>query len=384
MKFKKMAVAVMSAAMLAGCGNASTNSGTGDIKAPKFGFIGPLTGDASQYGTAVKNALELAVKKYNKENGTKITIKAYDDKADATEAVNAYNKLVDDDKVTAVLSPVTTASGIAVANAAKSKGTPILSPSCSGDSVTLDANTKKVLSNVFRICTNDSYAGTYLAQLCASKFKYSKVAILYNKELDYSVGLQSAFVKEAKKQNVNVVYNEAYTANTKDFSTYISKIKQSGADSVYLPDYYESVVSITKQLRDSGVNLPLFGGDGWDGILGVKNVNAKNFENTYYVSGFNKDAASGPAKTFVDEYKKEYGSVPNMFAAMEYDAVTVMMKAINSAKSTDAKKICEALEKITISDSEAACGGFKYDANHNPQKQMSIVTVKSGKYITVQ
>ena len=106
MKFKKMAVAVMSAAMLAGCGNASTNSGTGDIKAPKFGFIGPLTGDASQYGTAVKNALELAVKKYNKENGTKITIKAYDDKADATEAVNAYNKLVDDDKVTAVLSPV--------------------------------------------------------------------------------------------------------------------------------------------------------------------------------------------------------------------------------------------------------------------------------------
>lgn len=381
MRFKKLCALTAVAAMLVGC--SSTSQSKTSIKNPIFGFIGPLTGDASQYGTAVKNALELAVEKYNKENGTKITIKAYDDKADATEAVNAYNKLVDDDNVTAILSPVTTASGLAVANASKAKGTPILTPSGTGDNITIDSSTKKAYKNVFRICTNDSYAGTYLAKLCNTKFNFRKVAILYNKELDYSAGLDASFEKEAKNQNVNVVYSGAYNANTKDFSTFISKVKASGCDSVYLPDYYESVVTITKQLRDAGINVPLFGGDGWDGILGVKGVNAKNFENTYYVSGFNKDATAGPAKAFIDAYQKKYNTMPNMFAAMEYDAVTVMMKAINAAKSTDADKINAQLAKIKVSNDEAACGGFTYNEFHDPIKDMVTVTVKNGKYVTV-
>lgn len=381
MKFKNLLTCVAVASMMVGCSNSGTkSSANGTVKAPKFGFIGPLTGDASQYGTAVKNALKLAIKEYNKAHGTKITAVYYDDKADATEAVNAYNKLVDEDKVTAILSPVTTASCLAVASAAKTKGTPILTPSGTGDKITMDGD--KAYSNVFRICTNDSYAGTYLAELCKTKFHYKKVAILYNKELDYSTGLNNAFVKEAKNQNVAVKYNGAYNANTKDFSTFISKIKASGADSVYLPDYYETVVTITKQLRDAGINLPLFGGDGWDGVLGVKGVNAKNFENTYYVSGFDKDATTGPAKKFVDAYTKEYGSTPNMFAAMEYDALNVMMEAINTAKSTDSKKICSALAKIKVTS--AACGAFTYDKNHNPIKDMAIVTVKNGKYVTVK
>ena len=75
--------------------------------------------------------------------------------------------------------------------------------------------------------------------------------------------------------------------------------------------------------------------------------------------------------------------MPNMFAAMEYDAVTVMMKAINAAKSTDPDKINEQLAKITVTNDEAACGGFKYNEYHDPQKEMVTVTVKNGKYVTV-
>ncbi|MEE3308193.1 ABC transporter substrate-binding protein [Sharpea azabuensis] len=385
MKFKKVLAIAACASMLVGCGgNATKSTSNGTVKAPKFGFIGPLTGDASQYGTAVKNALQLAIKQYNSKHGTKIKAYYYDDKADATEAVNAYNKLVNDDKVTAVLSPVTTASAIAVAKAASKNGTPILAPSASGDSFTIDPSTKKAYPNVFRICTNDSYAGTYLAELCNTKFHYKNVAALYNKELDYSTGLYNAFKVESKNQNVNVVYAGAYNANTKDFSTFVQKVKDSKADAVYLPDYYESVVAIAKQLRDAGVNVPLFGGDGWDGVLDVKGVNAANFEDTYFVSGFNKDATSGPAKEFVDAYKAEYNATPNMFAAMEYDALNVMMKVINEVKSTDSKKITDALAKVDVKSDEAACGGFKYNKDHNPQKKMSVVTVKAGKYVTVQ
>ena len=101
MKFKTIVTAGAVAAMLVGCSNG--NSTTTDIKAPKFGFIGPLSGEASQYGSAVKNAMKMAISDYNKKHGTKITGVYYDDKADPTTAVNDYNKLYNDDKVTAVL-----------------------------------------------------------------------------------------------------------------------------------------------------------------------------------------------------------------------------------------------------------------------------------------
>lgn len=378
MNFKTIVTAGAVAAMLVGCSNG--NSSSTDIKAPKFGFIGPLSGEASQYGTAVKNAMKMAIKDYNKAHGTKITGVYYDDKADPTTAVNDYNKLYNDDKVTAVLGPVTTGSALSVASAASKNNTPILSPSATGDKFTL--NGKKVYDNVFRICTNDSYAGTYLGKVTKSKYNYKNVAVLYNKESDYSTGVASAYKDEAKKQGINVSFYEAYTANTKDFSTFISKIKQANPDAVFLPDYYESVVSITKQLRDAGVKTPLFGADGWDGVLGVKGVNAADFENCFFTSGYNKDATSGPAYEFVKEYTKEYGSTPSMFAGMAYDSVTVMMKAINKAKSTDPEKINAALAKVKVSNDDAVCGGFTYDKKHNPVKDLNIVTIKNGQYKT--
>ena len=79
-------------------------------------------------------------------------------------------------------------------------------------------NGKTAYKNVFRICTNDSYAGTYLAKQSKTKYSFKNVAVLYNKESDYSTGVAAAYKTEAKKQGVNVSFYEAYNANTKDFS----------------------------------------------------------------------------------------------------------------------------------------------------------------------
>ena len=83
-------------------------------------------------------------------------------------------------------------------------------------------------------------------------------------------------------------------------------------------------------------------------------------------------------------YEKEFGTTPSMFAGMAYDTVTVMMKAINKAKSTDPEKVNAALAKVKVSDDEAVCGGFTYDKNHNPVKELNIVTIKNGQYVTTK
>lgn len=379
MKLKKIIATVSVASMLVACGGGAGNSATTNIDEVKLGFIGPLSGDASQYGIAVKNAIELAIDEYNDANDANISAVYLDDKADATEGVNAYNKLVTEEGVNAIIGSVTSGSALAVVATAEADGTPILTPSGSADQITINED-GETYENVFRICTNDSYAGTFLAQKCNSDFNYKKVAILSNKDSDYSTGLRDAFIAEAKKQNVEVVFDETYTKDTKDYSTYISKLKSEKFDTIFLPDYYEQVVTIVQQFRDAGIETPLLGADGWDGVLGVKGVDGNIFNGSFYTSGFDKNSSDENVQKFVKSYTEKYNSEPNMFAAFAYDAVFVMMDAIKKADSTEAEKINEALAETDYKNGVA--GAFKYDSKHNPIKEMVIVGFENGEYVT--
>ena len=213
-RFKKIVATLSVASMLVACGGGGENSAT-KVSEAKLGFIGPLSGDASQYGTAVKNAIELAIDEYNSANDANVSAVYLDDKADATEGVNAYNKLVTEEGVNAIIGSVTSGSALAVVATAEADGTPILTPSGSADQITIN-DKGETYENVFRICTNDSYAGTFLAKKCGTEFNYKKVTILSNKDSDYSTGLRDAFVEEAKNQNVEIVFDETYTKDTKD------------------------------------------------------------------------------------------------------------------------------------------------------------------------
>ena len=377
-KFKKVIATLSVASILVACGGGG-GSATTDISEAKLGFIGPLSGDASQYGIAVKNAIELAINEYNDENDTNITAVYLDDKADATEGVNAYNKLVTEEGVNAIIGSVTSGSALAVVATAEADGIPILTPSGSADQITIN-DEGETYENVFRICTNDSYAGTFLAKKCNTDFNYKKVAILSNKDSDYSTGLRDAFVEEAKNQNVEVVFDETYTKDTKDYSTYISKLKNEEYDTIFLPDYYEQVVTIVQQFRDAGINTPLLGADGWDGVLGVSGVDGNIFNGSYYTSGFDKNSSDENVQRFVKNYTDKYKTEPNMFAAFAYGAVFVMMDAMERAGTTESSKVNEALADTNYKNGVA--GAFKYDKKHNPIKEMVIVGFENGKYVT--
>lgn len=378
LKVKRIIATLSVASMLVACGGGGGTSST-KVSEAKLGFIGPLSGDASQYGTAVKNAIELAIDEYNEANDANISAVYLDDKADATEGVNAYNKLVTEEGVNAILGSVTSGSALAVVATAEADATPILTPSGSADQITIN-DKGDTYPNVFRICTNDSYAGTFLAKKCGTEFNYKKVAILSNKDSDYSTGLRDAFVKEAKNQNVDVVFDETYTKDTKDYSTYISKLKGQEFDTVFLPDYYEQVVTIAQQFRDAGINNPLLGADGWDGVLGVKGVDGSIFDGSFYTSGFDKNSSDENVKKFVKAYTSKYKTEPNMFAAFAYDSVFVMMEAMERAGTTEASKVNEELAKSDYKNGVA--GAFKYDKKHNPVKEMVIVGFENGQYVT--
>lgn len=379
MNWKKVMSLMAVSSMLVACGGTGGSSGTElkDGDTIKIGFVGPLTGETSTYGIPVKNSIALAIEDYNNSADAKYKVEllAEDSQGKETDAVNAYKKLVGE-KVVGIVGPVITAEGLALGEASKADGTPIVSPSTSGDSITLNSD-GSTRANYFRTCSNDSMGGQTIAKAIGDgRINVKKVAILTNSGSDYSQGCTDSFVEQAKKDGTEIVMQEKYPKDTKDFGNYITKVKQSGADAVYIPDYYEIIATMVGQFKNAGFEGTFLGTDGWDGVLSVKDVDKSIFNGAYYTNTF--DDRVDAVQEYVAKYKKENnGSETNMFGTMAYDATWVLIKAVEAAGTSDYSKICEELEKTNY---DGITGHFEFDDKHNPTKELVVKTIKNGEY----
>ncbi|WP_050635816.1 ABC transporter substrate-binding protein [Candidatus Stoquefichus sp. SB1] len=379
MNFKKVLSAVAAASMLVGCGSGNGGSKGVELKdgdTIKIGFVGPTSGETSTYGIPVARSIELAIADYNasKDAKYKVELLKEDSAGDAQQATSAYKKLVGEG-IVGIVGPVITAEGLALGEASKNDGTPIVSSSTSGDSVTLnnDGSTK---ANYFRTCSNDSMGGKTIASAIGKgTIKASKVAILTNSDSDYSGGCTDSFVKQAKEDGTQIVLEKKYPQTQKDFKTYIQQVMSSGADAVFIPDYYETIATMVKQFKDAGFKGTFLGTDGWDGVLSVKDVDKSIFNGAYYTNTF--DDRVEAVQKYVEAYKAKYNAETNMFGTMAYDATWVLIKAVEAAGTTDPEKVCAALEKT---DYTGITGTFKFDSQHNPTKELVVKTIKDGAY----
>lgn len=382
MKFKKLFATVAAASMLVACGGGGTGTSTGtqlkEGDTVKLGFVGPLTGGVSSYGIPVANSIQMAVEDYNSSADAKYKIELVkeDSAGDATQATNAYKKLVSSDKVVAIVGPVITAEGLALGAASQTDKTPMISSSTSGDSITLNAD-GTTRYNYFRTCSNDSMGGQTIAKAISNGTitGVKKVAILTNTDSDFSQGCVASFKTQATADNVNIVIEKAYNDTTKDFRTQITEILTTGADTVFIPDYYETIASIVKQFKDAGFKGTFLGTDGWDGVLGIEGVDKSIFNGSYYTNVFD-DRADGVV-SYVKAYKAKYNAETNMFGTMAYDATWVMIKAIEAAGTTNPDDIIKALEATNY---DGITGTIQFNEQHNPSKDLIVKTIKNGEY----
>ncbi|MCE5222539.1 MAG: ABC transporter substrate-binding protein [Clostridium sp.] len=367
---------VMAMTLLTGCGGntgSSTSSTTGD--AIKIGSIGPLSGAASTYGISVKEGAELLQKEVNDAggiNGKKIQFVFEDDQADPNSAMQAFNKLVDNEKVCAILGPVTSGATLAVAQNATSKQIPMITPTATEPTIT-----KQGGDYMFRGCFVDSFQGEVLGKYASETLKSKTAAVLYNAGSDYSKGIADSF--KSKFEAASGTVGEFLTYNDKDtdFKAQLTKIKTLNPDVIVLPDYYNVVGLIAKQAREMGITSQFLGGDGWESEeltkIGGDAVNGALYINHYYSS--DQDAA---VKTFVDSYKKEYNKEPDAFAALSYDTSKILVKAIEKAGKTDGAAIKDALAGMEIN---SVTGNIKFGSDRSAIKSAVIIKVDENKKV---
>jgi branched-chain amino acid transport system substrate-binding protein len=229
MKLKRIALMLLVVALLVPTLAACGKSGGDTIK---IGGLAPLTGDISVYGIAATNAAKLAFSEINKAGGVlgkPIEFIVLDEKGDVNEAVNAYNKLIDQEKVVAIFGDITSKPTISVAQLAAKANIPMITPTATALDVTRQGN------NIFRACYIDPFQGEIMAQFAKEKLSVAKVAVIYNSGDDYSSGLMTSFANKAKELGLEVVATESYSKGDTDFKAQLTKIAASGGASPVRP-----------------------------------------------------------------------------------------------------------------------------------------------------
>ena len=384
-----LVLAIVLVFSLAACGGAAsvpTSSGSGasgsTASTPALegeiviGGLAPLTGGVSQYGIAAINGALLAVEEINAAGGIlgqSIRFVYEDEKGDPTEAVTAYNKLVQNDGIVALVGDVTTKPTIAVAQLAAEDGIPMITPTATGAEVTT------IGENIFRTCFTDPYQGELMAHYAQEKLGATTAAILYDTGDDYSSGIAESFKATAEAIGLTITTMEGYATGASDFNAQLTKIKEGNPDVIMAPCYYEDAAKITTQARGIGIESIFLGSDGWDGTLNqVDESNASVLNDSYYCSQYPMQDATAGLQAFLDKYEEAYGESALMFSVLGYEAMHMMAMAIEEAGSTDSAAIVAALKTITY---EGPVGPISFANGNDPSRDAYIIEFVDGEEV---
>jgi branched-chain amino acid transport system substrate-binding protein len=341
-----------------------------------------MTGDYAQYGLGVYNAAKIAVDEINAAggiNGYQVELLAAgDDQGDPEKAVNAYNDLID--KGMQILDGTVTSGACIAVSAEAAENTFLFTPSGSAaDCITAG-------SNEFRMCFTDPMQGTKSAQYISENGLATDVAVIYDSMADYNSGIHDAFIKAAADYDLNVVADEAYTTDSNtDFSVQLNKVKESGAELLFLPNYYSDNALILQQASDIGLDVTFFGVDGMDGILSVENFDTSLAEGVMLLTPFSATATDDATVSFVTAYEDaNNGETPNQFAADSYDVIYTIKMAAEAAGITpdmSNEDISAALTAVmTTIEIDGLTGTTKWTEDGECDKAPKAVVIKDGVY----
>ena len=363
-----------SSVVVTACGGSS--GGSSDTI--KIGVMGPYSGDVAQYGLPCRYGAELYFEQINSQGGIggkQVELNEQDEKGDATEAVNVYNKLVEDG-VVAILGDITSTPTIAVAQASVADNMPMVTPvATAADVVNQGGN------NVFRACFTDPYQGKLMADFAAER-GLKTVGIIYNVGGDYEVGVTEAFEDEAAKKGISITSEQAYQAGDADFNSQITSILSTSPDAIFCPNYYQDTGKIITQARKQGFSGSFIGTDGWTAISnpeGQSYASGQDLQNCYYCAAFSANDEDEKVQQFVSDYKAKFNETPTSFCAMGYDAAMVLAEGIKAALDSGVSDLASDDGRQAIIDGikngtvDGVSGQISYPKNGDPAKSTLII-----------
>ncbi len=350
---------------------------TGD--AIKVGSLNSMTGLNSTFGQSSDRGIRLAADEKNAAGGVlgrPVEIATGDTESSPDKTPLAVLKLIEQDKVVAVLGEVASSRSIAAAPACQRAKIPLLSPASTNPKVT------KLGNYIFRSCYVDDFQGVVISKFTAEELKLKKAAILTDVKNDYSVGLTHVLDADFPGRGGEIVARESYQAGDTNFKTQLTNIKAANPDIVFLPGYYTEVALIINQARELGLTCPFIGGDGWDSDVTIKQ-GGQAVEGCYFVDHYFSGDTDPTVAEFVNKYKAKYdGQEPDAMAVLGYDAANILFDAIDRAKTSGEPALRNAIGETK--DFPGVTGSITIGKDRNAIKPAVVLEIKGGKYTMVK
>jgi branched-chain amino acid transport system substrate-binding protein len=351
--------------------SACTKKNTNEIL---VGHFASMTGSEATFGQSTDNGIKLAVEEFNSKGGIggkKIKLITMDNSGKAEEAASVVTRLIEQEKVVALLGEVASSRSLAAAPIAQLKKIPMVTPSSTNPKVT------EVGDYIFRTCFIDPFQGTVMAKFAAENLKFKKVAVFRDVKSDYSVGLADFFIQKYKELGGTIVVDVSYQSDDVDFKAQLTTIKSANPEAIFIPGYYTAVALIARQARELGIKAKLLGGDGWDSPklseIGGKDVDGGAFSNHY-----SNETTEPTAVDFIKRFKAKYNVMPDGLSAAGYDGAmilfTSMSNAVKNGKTVTGPEIRNELAKIK--DYQGVTGKISMDEKRNAIKSAVVVEVQ--------
>jgi branched-chain amino acid transport system substrate-binding protein len=360
--------------LLSGCNQPPGGSAAGGDTI-KVGEFASLTGKEATFGVSSHEGTLLAVEQINAAGGVlgkKIDLRTEDDLSKAGEPATVVNKLISRDGVVAMLGEVASSRSLEAAPICQQNHIPMISPSSTNPKVTETGD------YIFRVCFIDPFQGTVMANFATKTLKAKKVAVFTDVKSDYSKGLAKYFKEGFVANGGEIAAELDFNGGDKDFKAQLTAIKSTGPDAVFVPGYYTDAALICIQAKELGLNVPLFGGDGWESDELVK-IGQDAVEGDYFSTHYAPDMATEKSKNFVADYQKRFsGKTPDAMAALGYDSAMILADAMKRAGSTDGQKVRDALAATRNFD--GVTGKTTINEKRDATKSAVILQVKNGTF----
>ena len=342
--------------------------------AVKIGVYLPLTGQNAFGGQLELEGVQLANKAMPTVLNRPVQLVVVDNKSDKVESANAVKRLVERDKVHAIIGSYGSSLAMAGGEVSEKAGIPAVGTSCTNPLVTQG---KKYY---FRACFIDPYQGAAAATYAFEKLGFKKAAVLMDMTNDYAVGLSSFFSRSFKKLGGTVVANLKYSSGDQDFTAQLTELISKQPDIVFMPAYFAEGAIIMKQARELGAKFRLMGADGMDNPDTVKiGGNAvEGFLHTTFPYDAGMKNMSAEAKAFTEAWKKAYpNKETNVNGALGYNTYLLILDAIKRAGGTDSAALTKALAETK--NLPTALGSLSINASHDAEMPVGIIEYKDGK-----
>jgi branched-chain amino acid transport system substrate-binding protein len=344
----------------------------------KIGMLAPLTGPAAADGLSAQNSVKLALERVNAEGGLlgkKVELVGYDDRADAKESVALSRKLIEQDKVVAVVGGSYSTPMRAVAPIFQEEKIPFVAAYAVHPDITKAGN----------FCFRNGFLGTVegkAAAFAAVKMLKAKRISLLVSDNDFGRTLAEGFKYYIEKKAggaAAIISTQAYPMAEKDFKAYLSKIKQDNPDLIFSSGYYFQTGPVVKQAREMGITAHIMGEEGADSPKFLEIAGSTAAEGFVIATNLNRDDKRPEVKKFLTTYETRYKIQPDMVGASAYDAFMIICDAIKRAKSVKGPDIRSAI--AATKNFSGLTGEIKrFTPEGEVVKDVQVQIVKQGRF----